>query len=215
MPRFAFEKFPQADQRLTTQMKSVGEVMAIGRTFQESLQKALRGLKPAEAGLDRRPTLRRRCARSAISEIRQPSAERFWFVADAFRLGLTLDEVFGHTKIDRWFLVQIEDLVKRRGSGEEAWLHSMLDPCVSSNARGFRQAARRPARTAKRSCASTARSGRAPCVQARRYLRGRVCVQHRVHVLDLRRGVRGQPDHQREDHGARRRAKPDRSGYRV
>ncbi len=112
VPRFAFEKFPQADQRLTTQMKSVGEVMAIGRTFQESLQKALRGLETGKAGLDPAADTAAEGARDlVISEIRQPSAERLWFVADAFRLGLTLDEVFDHTKIDRWFLVQIQDLV--------------------------------------------------------------------------------------------------------
>jgi len=113
VPRFAFEKFPQADARLTTQMKSVGEVMAIGRTFQESLQKALRGLETGKAGLDPAADPNAEGARDlVISEIRQPSAERLWFVADAFRLGLSLDEVFEHTKIDRWFLVQIEDLVR-------------------------------------------------------------------------------------------------------
>jgi len=113
VPRFAFEKFPQADARLTTQMKSVGEVMAIGRTFQESLQKALRGLETGKAGLDPAADLTAEGARDlVISEIRQPSAERLWFVADAFRMGLSLDEVFDHTKIDRWFLVQIEDLVR-------------------------------------------------------------------------------------------------------
>ena len=113
VPRFAFEKFPQADARLTTQMKSVGEVMAIGRTFQESLNKALRGLEIGKAGLDPAANLAAEGARDlVISEIRQPSAERLWFIADAFRMGLTLDEVFEHTRIDRWFLVQIEDLVR-------------------------------------------------------------------------------------------------------
>ena len=113
VPRFAFEKFPLADARLTTQMKSVGEVMAIGRTFQESLQKALRGLETDMHGLDPIVDLAADEARKTIiSEIRQPSAERLWYVADAFRAGLSLEEVFGHTKIDRWFLVQIEDLVR-------------------------------------------------------------------------------------------------------
>lgn len=113
VPRFAFEKFPQADARLTTQMKSVGEVMAIGRTFQESLQKALRGLEIGKAGLDPAVDLSADGVRDlVISEIRQPSAERLWFVADAFRMGLTLEEVFDHTKIDRWFLIQIEDLLR-------------------------------------------------------------------------------------------------------
>ena len=111
VPRFAFEKFPQADPRLTTQMKSVGEVMAIGRTFQESLQKALRGLETGMSGLD--PVLEPGDDLDVIvSEIRQPSALRLWYVAEAFRAGLTLEDVFQHTRIDRWFLVQIADLVR-------------------------------------------------------------------------------------------------------
>ena len=126
VPRFAFEKFPQADQRLTTQMKSVGEVMAIGRTFQESLQKALRGLETGKAGLDPATDTAAEGARDlVISEIRQPSAERLWFVADAFRLGLTLDEVFDHTKIDRWFLVQIQDLVLEEARVREEGLAAL------------------------------------------------------------------------------------------
>ncbi len=112
VPRFAFEKFPEADPRLTTQMKSVGEVMAIGRTFQESLQKALRGLETDKHGLDPVVDLSADGALELIrNEIGQPSAERLWYVADAFRAGMTLDEVFEITRIDRWFLVQIEDLV--------------------------------------------------------------------------------------------------------
>ena len=112
VPRFAFEKFPEADARLTTQMKSVGEVMAIGRTFQESLQKALRGLETDKNGLDPIFDLNNAGALKHIqNQIRQPSAERLWFVGDAFRAGMTLEEVFEATKIDRWFLVQIEDLI--------------------------------------------------------------------------------------------------------
>ena len=112
VPRFAFEKFPEADARLTTQMKSVGEVMAIGRTFQESMQKALRGLETDKTGLDPVVDLESKGALKLIkNEIRQASAERLWYVADAFRAGMTLEEVFQATRIDRWFLVQIEDLV--------------------------------------------------------------------------------------------------------
>jgi carbamoyl-phosphate synthase large subunit len=126
VPRFAFEKFPQADARLTTQMKSVGEVMAIGRTFQESLQKALRGLETGRAGLDSLTRLERDDAEDyVLSEIRQPGADRLWFVADAFRLGMTLDEVFDHTKIDRWFLVQIEDLVNEEKAVVEGGLDAL------------------------------------------------------------------------------------------
>ncbi len=112
VPRFTFEKFGDADARLTTQMKSVGEVMAIGRTFQESLQKALRGLEVGSAGFEPRLNLE---DDDAIAKIRRdlstPGADRIWFVADAFRAGMSLDEVFDQSKIDRWFLVQIQDIV--------------------------------------------------------------------------------------------------------
>ncbi|XZG69817.1 carbamoyl-phosphate synthase large subunit [Chitinibacteraceae bacterium HSL-7] len=108
VPRFAFEKFPQANDRLTTQMKSVGEVMAMGRTLQESLQKALRGLETGMSGFDEV------CDdRQAIeSELAAPGPNRLWYVADAFRVGMTLDEVFNVSRIDPWFLAQIEELVQ-------------------------------------------------------------------------------------------------------
>ncbi len=107
IPRFAFEKFPQANDRLTTQMKSVGEVMAIGRTFRESLQKALRGLETGMDGLDSLSL-----DRDVIeAEIGNPGPERLWYVADAFRIGMSMEEVFAFTKIDPWFLVQIQALV--------------------------------------------------------------------------------------------------------
>ncbi|MGB2832270.1 MAG: carbamoyl-phosphate synthase large subunit [Methylotenera sp.] len=109
IPRFAFEKFPQADSRLTTQMKSVGEVMAIGRTFQESFQKALRGLEVGVDGLDEKTT----DLDTITKEMGVPGPERIWFVGDAFRMGMSVDEVFNISKIDPWFLVQIEDIIKR------------------------------------------------------------------------------------------------------
>jgi len=113
IPRFTFEKFGDADARLTTQMKSVGEVMAIGRTLQESMQKALRGLEVGSAGFEPVVDL---TADDAMTQIRRdlstPGAERIWYVADAFRAGMSVDEVFETSKIDRWFLVQIEDIVK-------------------------------------------------------------------------------------------------------
>ncbi|MDQ2972705.1 MAG: carbamoyl-phosphate synthase large subunit, partial [Pseudomonadota bacterium] len=123
IPRFAFEKFPAADARLTTQMKSVGEVMAIGRTFTESLQKALRGLETGRTGLnpggvdysseEGMETLKR--------ELREPGAERLFHVGDAFRAGLSLQDIFELTKIDPWFLAAIEDIViaenEVRGNG--------------------------------------------------------------------------------------------------
>ncbi|MDF3935069.1 carbamoyl-phosphate synthase large subunit [Pseudomonas citronellolis] len=113
IPRFAFEKFPKADARLTTQMKSVGEVMAIGRTFQESVQKALRGLEVGVAGFDPKLDLNDPEAEGTLRrELTVPGAERIWYVADAFRAGKSVEEVFNLTKIDEWFLVQIEDLIK-------------------------------------------------------------------------------------------------------
>ncbi|HEB95285.1 MAG TPA: carbamoyl-phosphate synthase large subunit [Sedimenticola thiotaurini] len=113
VPRFAFEKFPQAPDRLTTQMKSVGEVMAIGRTFQESLQKALRGLETGKSGLDEVVDLESENLTSILRhELREPGAERLWYLADAFRSGMTLDQAHEVTRIDPWFLVQIEELVR-------------------------------------------------------------------------------------------------------
>ncbi len=112
VPRFTFEKFPQADSRLTTQMKSVGEVMAIGRSFQESMQKALRGLEIGVSGLD--PTFEwdsEESVQAMRHELANPSPRRLWCVADAFRSGMSIDEVFQVSKIDSWFLAQIEDLV--------------------------------------------------------------------------------------------------------
>ncbi|MGH8552632.1 MAG: carbamoyl-phosphate synthase large subunit, partial [Methylococcales bacterium] len=112
IPRFTFEKFPQANDRLTTQMKSVGEAMAIGRTFQESLQKAIRSLETGMDGLaskidpesdDLRETLHR--------ELNHPGPDRLWFIADAFRYGMSLDEINAICRVDPWFLAQIEDLI--------------------------------------------------------------------------------------------------------
>ncbi len=107
IPRFAFEKFPTADSHLTTQMKSVGEVMAIGRTFQEAFQKALRGLEVGVDGLNQKTT-----DRSVIEEeLGEPGPERIWYVGDAFAQGFSIDEVFTLTKIDPWFLEQIKEIV--------------------------------------------------------------------------------------------------------
>ena len=109
IPRFAFEKFPQADSRLTTQMKSVGEVMAIGGCFQESFQKALRGLEVGVNGLDLLTT----DVDVIAKELGEPRSERIWYVGDAFRMGMSAEEVFNISKIDPWFLAQIEDLIKQ------------------------------------------------------------------------------------------------------
>jgi len=117
IPRFTFEKFPTADDRLTTQMKSVGEVMAVGRTFQESLQKALRGLETGKCGLDPIVDLDEEGVETVLRrEIQQPGADRIWYLADAFRKGFGLESIFDQTKIDRWFLVQIEDILNEEAA---------------------------------------------------------------------------------------------------
>ena len=114
IPRFTFEKFPEANDRITTQMKSVGEVMAIGRTFQESLQKALRGLEVGVCGLD--PVLDHSANGIKVRltrELTEAGAQRLWYVAEAFRHGWSVSKVAGLSGIDPWYLVQIEDLVRR------------------------------------------------------------------------------------------------------
>ena len=115
IPRFDFEKFPQADTSLTTQMKSVGEVMAIGRTFQESFQKALRSLEIGRAGLD--PVAPPESGNSADTArfeqaLSVPNSDRIWSIGDAFRSGMTIDQVYDLTRIDRWFLAEIKDLIE-------------------------------------------------------------------------------------------------------
>lgn len=131
IPRFAFEKFTQANDRLTTQMKSVGEVMAIGRTFQESFQKALRGLEVGVDGLDGKTNDHELIA----AELGAPGPDRIWYVGDAFRMGMTLEEVFNLSKIDPWFLVQIEDLIKR----EIALAGRTLDSMSMGELRGLKR----------------------------------------------------------------------------
>ena len=126
VPRFAFEKFNQASPKLTTQMKSVGEVMAIGRTFQESMQKALRGLEVGVAGFD--PVLDLSDESSATilnNQLAEAGPDRIWYVADGFRAGMSLEEMFNITKIDPWFLVQIEDLIKEEQQLQGAELSAL------------------------------------------------------------------------------------------
>ncbi len=140
IPRFAFEKFPQANDRLTTQMKSVGEVMAIGRTFQESFQKALRGLEVGVNGLDQKYS-----DRDAIcAEMGSPGPDRIWAVSDAFRLGMSVEEVFNISKIDPWFLVQIEDLIKQ----EKSLLGRTVESVTMDEMRGLKRSGFADARLA-------------------------------------------------------------------
>ena len=124
IPRFAFEKFREADPRLTTQMKSVGEVMAIGRTFQESFQKALRGLEVGVDGLDEKST----DLEDIIQEIGEPGPDRIWYVGDAFRMGMDIHRVFEESKIDPWFLEQLKELIDIEGAVKERSLKNMTAP---------------------------------------------------------------------------------------
>ena len=143
IPRFAFEKFPAADARLTTQMKSVGEVMAIGRNFQESLQKALRGLETGKDGLN--PTGLDFADEDALAtlkrELREPKPDRIFYVADAFRAGLSLEEIFALTRIDRWFLDQIGELIEIETAVKTSGLNGIDAPRMRSLKRkGFSDA---------------------------------------------------------------------------
>ena len=138
VPRFTFEKFPTADSRLTTQMKSVGEVMAIGRTFQESLQKALRGLEIGVSGFD--PVLpigldEEECSVIIERELHQARDRRLWFVAEAFRAGQTLEQVHAATRIDPWFLAQIADLI----DAEQTLIGRELNAISEGEMRGFKR----------------------------------------------------------------------------
>ncbi|WP_286963193.1 carbamoyl-phosphate synthase large subunit, partial [Idiomarina sp. UBA3992] len=139
IPRFNFEKFANCNDRLTTQMKSVGEVMAIGRNFQESMQKALRGLELGASGFDPIVDLEAKDARSkVIRELKEPGAERIWYIADAFRLGMTVREVFELTRIDEWYLIQIEELVDLEKEVDELGLAGLTaDVMTVLKRRGF------------------------------------------------------------------------------
>jgi carbamoyl-phosphate synthase large subunit len=125
IPRFAFEKFREADPRLTTQMKSVGEVMAMGRTFQESFQKALRGLETGIDGLSERTACKDADRDEIVEQIGNPGPERILYVADAFRVGMSIDEIFEETAIDPWFLSQIEQIIQDERALQSRTLQSL------------------------------------------------------------------------------------------
>ena len=142
IPRFTFEKFPQANDRLTTQMKSVGEVMAIGRTFQESLHKAMRGLEVGVSGFDSFIDIEHEDARAKIvREMKQPGADRLWYIGDAFRMGMSVDELYALSGVDPWFLVQIEDLIKDEHALSKVNLHDLsADKIYRLKRKGFSDA---------------------------------------------------------------------------
>ena len=128
IPRFNFEKFAGANDRLTTQMKSVGEVMAIGRNQQESLQKALRGLEVGATGLNPILDPQDDEAMSKLKyELQNPGAERIWYIGDAFRMGMSVDEVFSYTNVDRWYLVQLEELIKLENQVAEQGVSALTE----------------------------------------------------------------------------------------
>ncbi len=139
IPRFTFEKFPQAEDRLTTQMKSVGEVMAIGRTFQESFQKALRGLETGIDGLDEKVDLSKEGAKDTLrQQLTDVGSERILYVADAFRFGMNLETVFDYTAIDPWFLVQIEEIVRIENGLKDRFLKDISkDEMFKLKRKGF------------------------------------------------------------------------------
>ena len=194
--------------------------MAIGRTFQESLQKALRSLEVGTDGLD--PLMKLPLAEGEQhrlrEELRMPGPNRIRYVGDAFRAGLPLDEVHSLSRIDPWFLAQIEEIVREEHAVQSQGLEAFdRDRVRALKRKGFSD--RRLA-----TLAGPGRDQRAPPprhdghpsgLQARRHLRRGVRHLDGVHVLDLRRGVRGSADRTQEDHDPRRRAEPHRAGHRV
>ena len=214
IPRFTFEKFPMANDRLTTQMKSVGEVMAIGRTFQESLQKALRGLETGLDGLSpiMSMPLTDEGADKVAHELRAPGPDRLLFVADAFRAGWTAARIHELSHIDPWFLAQVEDLVAEeavvRASGLGALTAERLRepaqglPTASPSGRYAQKAVRDKApRTERRpgtSASTPARPSSPPPLPT--------CPTHEC----ARR-----PQQAAQDHDPGRRTEPHRPGDRV
>ena len=193
VPRFTFEKFTKANARLTTQMKSVGEVMAIGRTFQESVQKALRGLEEGKAGFDPIVDLGTDEALATIrQELLEPGSQRIWYVGDAFRAGMSVDQVFEISAIDRWYLAQIEDLIKEEQTLAGRTLTELQkEELFRLKRKGFSDA--RLADLLGVAEADVRRHREAlelfPRLQAGGYLCCRVRFRHRLHVLHLRAGV--------------------------
>jgi carbamoyl-phosphate synthase large subunit len=228
IPRFAFEKFPTADSRLTTQMKSVGEVMAMGRTFQESFQKALRGLEVGVDGMNEKTQDREVLEK----ELGEPGPERIWYVGDAFAMGLSVDEVFDLTKIDKWFLVQIEQIVKieleldqlavEKGDAalaalDAATLHTLkqkgfsdrrLAKLLKTTEKAVREARRalkvRPVYKRVDTCAAEFATNTAYLYSTYENARSR-----------WRRRMRSRANQRQEDHGAGRWPQPYWAGHRV
>ena len=226
IPRFAFEKFPGAEPILTTSMKSVGEVMAIGRTFAESLQKALRGLETGLAGLDEVtiPGLGQGDDKNAIrAALGRPTPDRLLRCAQAMRLGVSVEEIHDVCKIDPWFLRQLQAIVESESEVRAHGLPATAGPLRRLKGMGFSDArlatlsghGRGRGRGAPRS------ARRPPGLQAHRHLRRRVRLADRLFLLDLRGALRGharrrgRPQRQEEGDHPRRRPQPHRPGHRV
>ncbi len=216
VPRFAFEKFPQADDRLTTQMKSVGEVMAIGRTFQESFQKALRGLEVGVDGLEPSATTDRDDdrTRSWASPGRSASGTS----AMPSEHGFTLEEVHRLTRIDPWFLAQIKEIVDLEMELDDRLL-TAIDPDTlrTLKRKGFsdRRLADLLDTTEKEVRAKRHALGIRPVFKRVDTCAAEFATSTAVHVLHLRGGVRGRAERTAQDHGAGRRSEPYRPGDRV
>ena len=195
IPRFAFEKFPGAERTLTTSMKSVGEVMAIGRTFAESLQKALRGLELGLTGLDDMALegLGQGDDKNVIrAALGQPTPDRILKVAQAMRLGVDHEQIYASCKIDPWFLERIQEIIDLEARVEAHGLPPTAQSFRQLKAAGFSDA--RLAKLAKltefgRTPAAHS-TGRQAGVQAHRHLRCRVRLAHGLHVFDLRARAR-------------------------
>jgi carbamoyl-phosphate synthase large subunit len=221
IPRFTFEKFPGTPATLTTSMKSVGETMAIGRSFAEALQKGLRGLETGLSGLDE-VTLGDGSLTAIRTALATPTPDRSLVVAQAIRAGMPVEDIHEACRFDPWFLREIERVVRAEGEVRRAGCRGAPPRCAGS---------RRWASptSGSRSFAGQAGGGgagaagaarRAPGLQAHRHLRRRVPLRHLLHVLDLRgrlrrARLRGAADRPAQGGDPRRRAEPHRPGHRV
>ena len=226
IPRFAFEKFPGAQAVLTTSMKSVGEVMAIGRTFQESLQKALRSLETGLTGLDEIAIegLGQGDDKNAIrAALGTPTPERILKVAQAMRLGIDDEQIHASCQIDPWFLAEIRGIVEMEAEIRAKGLPKTAAHAAPAQGHGiFRRAAWQAHRAfRRRGDQAPPRAQRAAGLQAHRYLRGRIRLAHRLYVFDLPAALcrpsrrRSRAVRQAQSHYSRRRAEPHRPGHRV
>ena len=234
IPRFAFEKFPGAERTLTTSMKSVGEVMAIGRTFAESLQKALRGLESGLTGLDDLALegLGQGDDKNVIrAALGQPTPDRILKVAQAMRLGVDHEQIHASCRIDPWFLVRIQEIVDMEARVRAHGLPGSAEQLRAAQGDGLLGRAAGQARQAQRGGGAQAahRARREAGVQAHRHLRRRVRLAHRLHVFDLRArprpvgdrqtgrppGRRGRALGARQGDHPGRRPEPHRPGHRV